>query len=65
MNTFFLRSQNGFTLPELIVVVTILVILSGAAFISYSNFTIDARDSARKSDMGSLKVALQSAKQKQ
>jgi prepilin-type N-terminal cleavage/methylation domain-containing protein len=65
MKNSFLRSRKGFTLPELIVVVTILVILSGAAFVSYSNFTIDARDSARKSDMGSLKVALQSAKLKQ
>jgi hypothetical protein len=31
---------------------------------SYSSYTVDARDSARKSDMGSLKVALQSAKLK-
>jgi prepilin-type N-terminal cleavage/methylation domain-containing protein len=51
MNIHSFHSRKGFTLPELIVVVTILVILSGAAFVSYSNFTTDARDSARKSDM--------------
>ncbi len=61
---FMFITKKAFTLIELVLVVTILVILSGAAFISYSSFNTTARDSARTSDMGNLKVLLQSAKQK-
>lgn len=64
MTLSLIKSHRGFTLTELVVVVTILVVLSGVAFISYSSFNASARDSARTADMGNLKVILQSAKQK-
>ncbi len=56
--------NRAFTLPELVVVIAIVAILSTAAFISYSSFNIDARDSVRKADMGNMKVILRSTKQK-
>lgn len=58
------KTKNGFTLPELIVVITILAILSATAFVSYTSSNTDARDASRKSDMGNLKVALRGVKQK-
>ena len=46
----FLKS-SGFTLVELIVVVTILAILWTIGFVSFLGFQVQARDSARLSDL--------------
>lgn len=49
----------GFTLVELIVVITILAILWTIAFISLSWYSEQARDSTRISDLSSIKTGLE------
>lgn len=44
----------GFTLVELIVVITILIILGTIAFVSLGGFSGSARDSSRVSDLTSI-----------
>ena len=48
----------GFTLVELIVVITILVILGTIAFVSLGGFSGSARDSSRVSDLVSISKGL-------
>lgn len=67
MIRFFLppvRTKNGYTLVELIVVVTILAILSTISFIAYTNMTSEARNTVRKTDMSEMKVRLRGIAQK-
>ncbi len=52
-------TNNGFTLVELIVVITILAILWTIAFISLQWYSKDARDSTRISDLSSMKSSLE------
>lgn len=54
----------GFTITEVIIVVTILAILSTLGFTSYGGYLAGARDSARVSDLSQLKMTLKSEKQK-
>lgn len=49
-----LKCNKAFTLVELIVVIMILAILATLWFVSYSSYTLSARDSARKSDLSIL-----------
>lgn len=56
--------QSGFTIVELLVVISTLAILATISFMSYSSSITDARDSARTADIGNLKVALRSEYQK-
>lgn len=46
--------KKGFTLVELIVVIVILAILATIAFISLRDYPVQARDSKRISEIGSL-----------
>lgn len=49
---------HGFTLVELIVVITILVILGTIAFVNMRGFSASARDSARIENLANLKKGL-------
>ncbi len=50
---------RGFTLIELLVSVSIIAILSAIGLLAYANFTKNARDSARKSDLKLTQSALE------
>lgn len=52
------RKFSGFTLVELIVVITILVILGTIAFIQLQGFSGSARDGRRVSDMSNITKAI-------
>jgi len=49
-----LKSLKGFTLVELLVVISILAILWTIAFLSFTNYSSSARDSTRISDINSI-----------
>ena len=51
-------AQKGFTLVELIVVISILVILGTIGFLSVGSYLASARDTVRISDISHLAVAL-------
>ena len=53
------KLQVGFTLVELLVAITILVILTGIGFGTFSRSQKKARDGQRKSDLHQLQQALE------
>lgn len=59
MNMF--KSNGGFTLVELIVVIAILAILAGVAVPAYSGYIAKANDSAVLSELSAIQTAAQSA----
>lgn len=61
-----MKTQNkyAFTIVELVLVITILIVLSSIWIISYENSISDARNSARISDMGNIKMSLKNHKLK-
>ncbi len=52
------KTQNAFTLVELIVVITILAVLATVGFISFTWYTQSARDWARVTDIRTVEKAL-------
>lgn len=54
------RRIHGFTLVELIVVITILAILATIGFLALSGYSQDAKDSAIKANVRSLQTAIAS-----
>jgi len=58
-----IKQKWGFTLVELIVTATILVILTAVWFYSYSQSLVDTRDSVRTSDLADLTAKLKLYKQ--
>ncbi|MDQ3098430.1 MAG: type II secretion system GspH family protein [bacterium] len=56
------NTQKGFTLVELLIVVSVLAILTVMAMANYSGGTSKARDAQRKSDLRAVREALESYK---
>jgi len=54
-----MKNKNGFTLVEILVVATIMVLLTAAGVISYSSFLKQSRDAKRKADLSQISVALE------
>ena len=50
--------NRAFTIPELLVGITILTVLSTIAFISFSGYNSQARDAVRSSDIKSITTIL-------
>lgn len=53
------KLNKGFSLVELLVVITIIAILSVAAYSAVGGNTIKARDAKRKQDVGTIQQALE------
>ncbi|MCA9369920.1 MAG: type II secretion system protein [Pseudomonadales bacterium] len=53
-----MKQQRGFTLIELLVTVTIIAVLMGIGFVSYSNASKASRDSKRMADIEAVRQAL-------
>jgi len=54
-----LEKNKGFTLMELLVVMTIMAVLMGLALVSYQGARKTARDGKRKSDLEEIRGALE------
>lgn len=52
-------NKKWFTLVEIVVTITIIVILSAVSFIHYSNYVLSARNSQRVIDLAQLESALE------
>jgi prepilin-type N-terminal cleavage/methylation domain-containing protein len=53
-----MRSQNGFTLIEILMVVMLVSILAAVSIPQFIDFRVDAKDAAAQSALGSLRTAL-------
>ena len=51
--------KKSFTLIEILVVTTIIVLLTSIAAVSYSQFSKSSRDARRKTDLEQLRAALE------
>lgn len=51
--------KKGFTLVEILVVATIIMVLAGIGFVSYASLSRQSRDSRRRADLQNLRSALE------
>ena len=51
--------KKGFTLIEILVVTTIIVLLTGTAAVTYSVFLKQSRDTKRKTDLEQIRASLE------
>ncbi len=58
-----MKRINGFSLIELIVVITIMMVVTAVGIVSYQGANRSARDSRRKSDLEKVRTALEMYKQ--
>ena len=54
-----MRRSKSFTLIEILVVATIIVLLAGAAAVSYSELNKKSRNAKRKADLEQIRLALE------
>ena len=52
-------SKKGFSLVELLVVIVIIAVLSVVAYSAIGGYTVKARDSKRKQDLGIMQQAME------
>ena len=64
VRTMKILNKKAFTLVELIIVISILIILTTISIVSYDKTLTDARNSARITDMSNMKVSLKNHKLK-
>ena len=57
------QHRSGFTLVELLVSITIIMVLTVTAVVNYGNAQKNARDAKRKADLEKIRVALELCKQ--
>lgn len=55
--------NNGFTLVELVVVVTIIMVITAVGAISFQSASTKARDGRRKADLEKIRLALEMIRQ--
>jgi general secretion pathway protein G len=53
-----IRGERGFTLLELLVVATVLVVLAGIGLVQYKNGVVRARESVLKTDLFNMRDAI-------
>ncbi len=53
------KTTSGFTIVELLIVIVVIAILAAISVVAYNGISQRARDSARTSDMKSIKTALE------
>ena len=53
------RKKFGFTLVEILVVITVIGVLMAMAFVAYSGFRVSGRDNRRKADLANIASALE------
>jgi len=58
-----MTKRNAFSLIELMVVMTIIIVISAVAMINYSGSTKKARDSRRIADLEKIRMALEVVRQ--
>ena len=58
-----IKSQKGFSLIELIVVITIIALISVAGMVSYSGTNKKSRDARRVADLEKMRIALEMIRQ--
>lgn len=56
---FMFSEKKGFTLLELLVVITIIALLSGVLWVNFATSIVKGRDSRRKQDLESISKALE------
>ncbi len=54
-----MKKQNGFTFIELLVVITIIGVIFAAGVVSYTTIAKNSRDARRRSDLESIRQALE------
>jgi len=54
-----MKIKSGFTLIEILVVATIIVLLTATAVVTYTAFVKQSRDAKRKVDLEQIRVALE------
>lgn len=58
-----MKNKNGFTLIELMVVMTIIVVITAIGMVSYSAASLKSRDGRRMADLQKISLALEMYRQ--